>query len=353
MVVYAILAGKQQFRRDTLMKHLFGLFFVFSVVVTAAEPAGIQQMLRNGNIKCEGSWSGHLQGVAFDGKDKLYWVFNRHLVQTGTDGKLLNATMLKNEAGKLDHGGSPCYANGKIYVPYCGSGFNTELNGKPSYNFIQVYDEKDLSLVKSYSIPEVVYGAGAIVFADGSFFVAGGRPANMPGNTVYEYSPEFKLLKKHHLEFNSHLGIQSMTFDGKNFWFGCYSVRSGAAFRTGRDFKVKEYYNFQGAYGMVPLNNRKILLAVPDYSRKASGRATVTDLGKTKLTVVRLELDKDGRIFYNGKELSHIQLPGKLKPFRRKHIIISTPKELPAEKLVQVISIISHVISADFEIVLQ
>ena len=336
------------------MKRLLVFFLIFSAAaLTAAEPAGIQQLLRSGNIKCEGSWSGHLQGVTFDGKDKLYWVFNRHLVQTGTDGKLINATMLKNEAGKLDHGGSPCYAGGKIYVPYCGSGFNAELNGKPSYNFIQVYDEKDLSLITSYSIPDLVYGAGAIACADGKFFVTGGRPANMPGNTVYEYSPEFKLLKTHHLEFNSHLGIQSMTFDGENFWFGCYSVRSGAAFRTGRDFKVNGYYNFHGAYGMIPLNARKMVLAAPDYSRKASGKASVADLGKMQKTVVRLELDKDGRIFYDGKACSHAQLAGKLKKFRRKHVIISTPKELPAEKLVAAAALISQVISADFEIILQ
>ena len=336
------------------MKHLFVLFFAFSVAaLTAAAPAGIQQMLRNGNIKCDGSWSGHLQGVAFDGKDKLYWVFNRHLVQTETNGKLINATMLKKEAGKLNHGGSPCYANGKIYVPYCGSSFNKELNGNPSYNFIQVYDEKDLSLLKSYSIPDLVYGAGAITFADGNFFVAGGRPANMPGNTVYEYSPEFKLLKKHPLEFNSHLGIQSMTFDGENFWFGCYSVRSGAAFRTGRDFKVNGYYDFHGAYGMIPLNERKMVLAAPDYSRKAAAKAIVADLGKMKKTVIRVDLNKDGRIFYNGKEYSHAQLQGTLKKFRRKHVIISTPKELSAEKLIPVVSVISQVISADFEIVLQ
>ena len=336
------------------MKHLFILFWVFPIVaLSAAVPVGIQQMIRNGDIKCEGSWSGHLQGVAFDGKDKLYWVFNRHLVQTGTNGKLLNATMLKREEGKADHGGSPCYANGFIYVPYCGSGFNKELKGKPSYNFVQVYDEKDLSLVKSYSIPDVVYGAGAIAFADGNFFVTGGRPANMPGNTVYEYSPEFKLLKKHHLEFNSHLGIQSMTFDGKNFWFGCYSVRSGGAYRTGRDFKVNGYYNFHGAFGMVPLSDHKILLAAPDSGRKAGGKASVADLGKMKKAVARLELDKDGRIFYNGQEFSHLQLQGKLLKFRRKHIIISTPKELTADKLVSVVSLISQTVSADFEVVLQ
>ena len=336
------------------MKHLFILFFAFSLAaLTTAAPTGIQQMLRNGNFKCEGSWSGHLQGMTFDGKDKLYWVFNQHLVQTGTNGRLINATMLKKEAGKANHGGSPCYANGKIYVPYCGSGFNTYLNGKPSYNFVQVYDEKDLSLIKSYPVPDVVYGAGAIAFADGNFFIAGGRPADMPGNTVYEYSPEFKLLKKHHLEFNSYKGIQSMTFDGENFWFGCYSIRAGAAFRTGRDFKVKEYYNFQGAYGMVPLNDRKILLAAPDYSRKSSGKASVADLGKMKKTVARLELDKDGRIFYNGEECSPLQLRGKLQKFRRKHIIISTPGELPAGKLVKAAAVISQMISSDFEIVLQ
>lgn len=336
------------------MKHLSVLYLIFSLtVLTAAVPAGIRQMIRNGDIKCEGSWSGHLQGVTFDGKDKLYWVFNRHLVQTGVNGKLLNATMLKREGGKADHGGSPCYANGFIYVPYCGSGFNKELNGNPSYNFVQVYDEKDLSLVKSYAVPEVVYGAGAIAFASGNFFITGGRPAGMPGNTVYEYSPEFKLLKKHHLEFNSDRGIQSMTFDGKNFWFGCYSVRSGAAYRTGRDFKVNGYYNFSGAYGMVPLNDRKIFLAAPDNSRKSGGRASVADLGKMQKTVARLELDKDGRIFYNGEECSHFQLRGKLQKFRRKHIIISTPKELTADKLVSVVSLVSQTVSADFEVVLQ
>ena len=336
------------------MKNLFILFFAAAFIpLSSAVPPGVQQLLRSKDIRCEGSWSGHLQGVAFDGKDKLYWVFNNHLVQTDPKGKLLNATMLKREPGGVNHGGSPCYADGSIYVPYCGSGFNAELNGKPSYNFIQVYSEKDLSLVKSYSIPEVVYGAGAIAFADGNFFVAGGRVANKPGNTVYEYSPEFKLLKKHELEFNSHLGIQSMTFDGKNFWFGCYSVRAGSAYRTGRDFKVNGYYNFSGAYGMIPLNDRKIVLASPDTDRKSSGKAQLADSDKMKKTVLRLDLDKEGRIFLNGKECSHAWLRGRLLKYRRKHVVISVPKELFAEKLVAVTAVVSQAISADYEIVLQ
>ena len=336
------------------MKNLFILFFaVVFISLNAAAPAGVQQLLRGRTIQCEGNWSGHLQGFAFDGRDKLYWVFNQHLVQTDLKGKLLNATMLKREPGFKNHGGDPCFANGLIYVPYCGSGFNAELNGNPSYNFVQVYDEKDLSLVKSYSIPEVIYGAGAIAFADGNFFVAGGRPANMPGNTVYEYSPEFKLLKTHQLEFNSHLGIQSMAFDGKNFWFGCYSVRHGSAFRTGRDFKVNGYYNFSGAYGMIPLDGRKILLASPADGKKSGGKAAVADPGKMRKTVARLELDDEGRIFYNGKECPHAKLPGKLKNFRRKHIVISVPRKLPAEKVVSAVSAVSQWISADFDIVLQ
>ena len=336
------------------MKNLFILFFaVACVVLNSAEIAGVQQLFRSKDIRCEGDWSGHLQGVAFNGKDKLYWVFNNHLVQTDLKGKLLNATMLRREPGGANHGGSPCCVNGFIYVPYCGSGFNAELNGKPSCNFIQVYNEKELSLVNSYSIPEVVYGAGAIVFARGSFFVAGGRPSNMPGNTLYEYSPEFKLLKKHELEFNSRLGIQSMAFDGKNFWFGCYNVLRGLTIRTGSDFKVNGYYNFSGAYGMVPLGGRKMVLASLDPDKKSGGKAAVIDIGKMEKAVIRLVLDKEGRVVYNRKSYSPYELQDKWRSFRNKHVVISTPRELSAEKLVAVASAVSQWASADYEIVLQ
>ena len=104
---------------------------------------------------------------------------------------------------------------------------------------------------------------------------------------------------------------------------------------------------------MIPLNEQKMLLAAPDYSKKSGGKATVIELGKMKKTVVRLDLDKDGRVFCNGKAYSLIQLRGQLMKFRRKHVIISTPGDLPAEKLVAAVSLISHAISADFEIVLQ
>ena len=336
------------------MKNLFLVFAVFAfAVLSAAVPAKVRPLLKGKKIQCEGNWSGHLQGFVFDGKDKLYWVFNQHLVQTDLNGKLLNATLLKREEGFKNHGGDPCYADGKIYVPYCGSGFNTELKDKPSLNFVQVYDEKDLSHLQSFPIPEVIYGAGAMAYADGRFFVAGGRPAGMPGNSVYEYSPEFKLLKKHQLEFNSHKGIQTIAFDGKNFWFGCYSIRHGSAFRTGRDFKVNGYYNFSGAYGMVPLDGRKMLLASPAGGKKSGGQAVVADTGKMRKITVRLELDDGGRIFYNNKECLPAELSGKLKNFRRKHIVISVPRRLPAEKVVSAVSAVSQWISADFDIVLQ
>ena len=70
------------------MKNLFILFFaVFFTSLYSVVPAGVQQLLRSREIRCEGNWSGHLQGFAFDGKDKLYWVFDHHLVQTDLKGK--------------------------------------------------------------------------------------------------------------------------------------------------------------------------------------------------------------------------------------------------------------------------
>ena len=55
------------------MKNLFILFFAaFFISLDSAVPSGVQQLLRSREIRCEGNWSGHLQGFAFDGKDKLY-----------------------------------------------------------------------------------------------------------------------------------------------------------------------------------------------------------------------------------------------------------------------------------------
>ena len=329
------------------------LFFML-VAVSSASPVPLLRIPTDTEIRCEGFWSGHLQGICSDGKKRIYWVFDSHLVQTDLKGKLINATMLKRNAGHSTHGGSPCYANGMIYVPFCGGDFNT-ANTAP-YNFIQVYDEKDLSLLKSFPVPEVSGGVGAITYADGSFFITGGRLYGVPGNTVYEYSDTFSLIRTHKLPFNSWKGVQTLTYDGRNFWFGCYGVRR-FSWRTDRNFKVTGCFLFDGSYGMVPVGGNRLLIASA-VSRKegpfrAGGKAQVKDVRKFQQTVCFLKLDPEGRVWFENKVYSAQELSAALQKYRRKRVIISWPANLPAEKLIAVISLVNHGVSTDFDVEIQ
>ena len=172
---------------------------ILSISVNIAFAAAeLEKLPENTRIICtDDSPKGqHLQGITSCGK-YIYWVFSKKIIKTDLTGKIIKKVPLHKEAGKKVHGGSPAWLD-KLYVPYCASGFNKKLNGQPSLNFVQVYDA-DLNYVKSIPIPELEYGAGAMTTDGTNFFVTGGRPADLPGNTIYEYSRDFKLLKKHKL----------------------------------------------------------------------------------------------------------------------------------------------------------
>ena len=330
---------------------LFVLSFFTIAAGSSAAPVPLLRMPGGNRITCEGSWSGHLQGICSDGKNRIYWVFDSHLVQTDLKGKLINATMLKREAGFNTHGGSPCYANGMIYVPFCGGTFNTE--GCAPYNFIQAYDEKDLSLTESFPVPEVVGGAGAVTCADGKFFVTGGRVYGTPGNAVYEYSEKFRPVRTHTLPFNSWKGIQTLTFDGKNFWFGCYGTKH-RVWRADREFKVNGCFAFDGSYGMIPVAGNRLLVASAETRKsgnfRAGGKAEVKDVRKLQQIIYLLELEDKGNVRFEGKVYKVAELPAVLMKYRRKRFVISCPANLPAEKLIAVIVMLNHGITSDFDV---
>ena len=203
-------------------------------------------------IVCRGEYPGHLQGIASDG-GAIYWVFTRIVVKTGFDGKVLAKTTVPR------HGGDPCCRDGKLYVPVCESGFNRRLKpGAVSKNYIYVFDAA-LKLVAKHHIPELEYGAGGIAEHDGHFFVVGGRPKGLAGNTVYEYDGNFKLVRRHEVAFDSLKGIQTINHASGKWYFGCYGTDS-LTIETDENFRVLRKVRPGSSVGMIPLANGLVLV---------------------------------------------------------------------------------------------
>ena len=203
-------------------------------------------------IDCPGVYSGHLQGIATDGKS-IYWSFSDRVVRTDLAGGLLAKAKIPF------HGGDPCWYAGKLYVPI-GEHFNAEApKGKPAKNLVYVFDS-NLKLVRKYRLPEYKYGAGGMAVHKGRFFVAGGRPAGLHGNTVYEYSGRFKLVRRHELDFDSDAGIQTINFAFGKWYFGCYGT-NGCAVVADDGFRIVERVKPPLNVGMIPLAQDGLVLA--------------------------------------------------------------------------------------------
>ena len=221
-------------------------------------------------IVCPGEYRGHLQGLATDGK-AIYWVFSRDLVKTDFGGNLLARTKVPH------HGGDPCWSNGRLYVPVCGSGFNRKPRpGVVPENYVFVFDA-DLKLLEKHHIPETEYGAGGMAEKDGRFFIVGGRPAKLPGNTVYEYDGNFKLLRRHELAFDSQKGLQTVNHAFGKWYFGCYGT-GGLTIETDEDFRVTRRLRPGTSVGMIALPDGTMLV----------GRSALTDKKKLRSAAVEV-----------------------------------------------------------------
>lgn len=254
---------------------MISFFRLFSCGIAAALPLFVRAAPdtvpeSRGRIVCPGEYKGHLQGIATDGK-AIYWVFSLDIVKTGFDGKLLARTKVPH------HGGDPCWSNGRLYVPVCGSGFNRKPKpGVVPKNYVYVFDA-DLKLLETHHIPETEYGAGGMAEKDGHFFIVGGRPADIPGNTVYEYDGGFKLRRRHELAFDSQKGIQTINHAADRWYFGCYGT-GGLTIETDEDFRVTRRLRPGSSVGMIVLANGAVLVgrtALTDKKKRRSAAAEV------------------------------------------------------------------------------
>lgn len=163
-------------------------------------------------IVCEGQYPYHLQGVAWNGVDAIYWSFTTRLVKTDLDGKVLADIEVPSHHGDL------CVANDRVYVAW-----SNYFNRPDADSKVYIYDA-DLALLEIKSVPEATYGAGGMDYQDGHFFIIGGLPTEIEENYVFEYDGDFNHVQTHVIPSgHTHLGIQTALFHDDHWWFGCYS----------------------------------------------------------------------------------------------------------------------------------
>ena len=203
------------------------------------------------NVRCEGTYPHHLQGVCTDEK-AIFWSFTTTLIKTDMEGTLSKKVPVANHHGDL------CFHDGKLYVAVNLGKFNDPEGNADSW--VYVYDAETLTELARHETQEVFHGAGGIGYRDGHFFVVGGLPDGVDENYVYEYDSDFKFLKKHVIKSgHTHLGIQTATFAHGRWWFGCYGDPK-IMLVTDDDFQMKGRYEIDCSLGIEGLSGGRLLV---------------------------------------------------------------------------------------------
>jgi hypothetical protein len=214
----------------------------------------------------EGRYPRHLQGIATNGKDRIYWSWTTRISVTDTFGKVLKET----EAD--DHQGDLCWSEGRLYVAVNRGRFN-HADGLAD-NWIYVFDAESLKELARHPIPEVKYGAGGIAHHGGRFFVVGGLPVGFEENYLYEYDPAFRFQKRHVLNSGyTRLGIQTVAYAGGSWWFGCYG-KPAVVLQADEQFKLTHKWEFDASLGIAPLPGGRFLIGsnTSDAQKRYTGR---------------------------------------------------------------------------------
>ena len=350
----------------TISRVLVSLLFLFSLAVSAAAKQNLPESIK---FQLNGLAAGHLQGVAAD-ENYIYLSYIRNIIKCDWSGGVVKkidvplfdglddpksdiAALKKKYNIRYHHFGDCCFHDGKLYVAYCGSGFNKYLNGAVSYNYIYVFDQ-DLNFIRRHHVPEMESGAGGITFANGKFYLVGGRPYSITGNTVYEYDSNFKLLKKHSLSINSSRGIQTISFDGRYFWIGCYGA-GNYSFRFDQNFQLDSVFNFIVSTGMLHSSDGKEIMTFRDKVRQGKVDYTLAkreniDLFKVKIR--RLEIGNDGTLSLDGKNVSPQEVYSVLhrKNYKSDILFIHFTRETPAQAIASAV-LVAQQIGVNFQLI--
>ena len=254
------------------VRFLGGLFSVALAVLFAG--------VSGAEIVCEGTYGGHLQGLAAtdpaNPEQALCWSFTVDLVKTDMAGKVLKRAAVPKHHGDL------AYDQGKVYVAVNLGEFNQEAGQADSW--VYVYDAGDLSLLSKHEVQEVVHGAGGIECHDGRFFVVGGLPEGYSENYVYEYDETFTFAGRHVIDSGyTRLGIQTTGWFNGYWWFGCYG-NPPELLQTDDAFRLVGRYQEKFSVGVAGVAGNRCLQGISQRVRdkRWTGRAVFALPGTSK-----------------------------------------------------------------------
>ena len=198
-------------------------------------------------IVCEGDYGGHLQGVATDG-ESIYWSFTVAVVKTDLAGKILASRKAPS------HQGDMCYKDGVVYVAVNLGKFNTETRGVSQ---VTAYDAKTLEPMWTKSLPDMPHGAGGMTWKGDRFYIIGGLPLKHEKNYVYEYTSDFKFVKRYDLDTGfTWMGIQTAAHEDDTFYFGIYGSKGdpSGVLASPDDLSSYTRYTGAGSVGIIKLD---------------------------------------------------------------------------------------------------
>ncbi len=238
------------------MHHIFLALPFFLVAATSS--AGESPAWHD--VKCEGDYQGHLQGVCTNEKDAIYWSFTTVLVKTDLDGRMLKQVPV------VSHHGDLCFHEGAIYVAVNLGKFNDPQGQADSW--VYVYDPDTLELTSKHETQEVSHGAGGIGVMKDRFYVVGGLPKGVEENYVYQYDSQFRFQKKHIIRSGwTNVGIQTAAFHDGAWWFGCYGSPK-ILLKTTVDFEMLGRYEFDCSLGIVGVAKDRLLVAKGPHTKE-------------------------------------------------------------------------------------
>ena len=166
-------------------------------------------------IRCEGEYPWHLQGVATDGTN-IFWTFTTVLVKTDLQGKVLAKDEIARNEG---HMGDLCCKDGRVFV-----GMNLgSVKGCRVGDEVWEYDGATLERLKKYPTPEAVWCNNGLEFYAGCFWVITSAPKYCRYNMVFRYTKDFKFIRCQMIDSGwTNLGVQTICLYGDKMLFGCY-----------------------------------------------------------------------------------------------------------------------------------
>lgn len=230
-----------------------------------AAVAGVVNASVADRIDCSGAgaYGGHLQGVAA-GDGGIYWSFTRHIVKTDFSGRPVAVREAPSHQGDL------CVKDGTVYVAVNRGRFNQE---KGAVSEVMSYDAETLKPLETWPLPEMPHGAGGMTWRGDRFFIVGGLPATHECNYVYEYTKQFKFVRRHDLPTGFTLmGIQTAAYEEGRFLFGIYggSGNPAGVIAVEDDLKTWRRYTGQGSVGILRLDGG-YYVGVTCHDRKKGG----------------------------------------------------------------------------------